>query len=909
MPETDLRQGLIPLTGARICVIIFVIATTFLMWLRLITERLNPPMTSKINHDYADTDESNSNLTYNRLIEHMIRAFFSSRNIDTVIYELLKSIVSDTDLDRIYIFEKVKDTELTRTHYFSKEEGFDYKRHVSVPFHKNGWHSAAQKESFYFADDTAIPPFSTELEGDVLSDGLKSYAQAPLLIGDTQIGMIQFGYCRRTHHWTKTEKRMITDLTVFLSELVSRKKMEEQLSHSNTVMTTILDALDSFVYVVEHPTHKLLFANATLRKHLRGEYSAEKTCWELIRPDMGAPCPFCKHDTLFDKNGNPSKTVQKEDLYDEFSGLWLDVSSTPINWIDGKKAVLMVCRDITARKKAEQTLLYKNKIHNFALGNAKGFTWEVDITTDIIQVSPTTEESIGYQSCELSGPVDRFMKIVRHSNPNSMRQALKDYTNGRADDYFAEHTMYTSDGSLKWFLTKGRFLDKNSEMVCGVSIDITERKLFEERLAERAYKDNLTGLYNMQYLTDNLLMPLQSFYHSLGAMILDIRSFKNINEAFGHEYGDRLLVTVVFKFRELVPENPILRVSGDRFLIVFDDITIEEIEGLTKRMLGLFSDPLVIEGKSVQVNFKIGIALSTENERDIVQLLKDAEIALYNAKRSDVSDYCLLNDVLRATFGNKVNMELELQKAVRQKDFLMYYQPKVSLKKNAVVGAEALVRWKHKKHGMIPPLDFISLAEETGQIIPIGEFVIAEVTKQIRRWRDEGYDFFVSFNISAKQFLSPTLTRTIKQWVEYYEIPPSSLAVEITENIMILDFAHVKKILDELRAYGVKVFLDDFGTGYSSMSYLGKMPIDNIKIDKSFLVNALANQKEQAILNAIILLAHDLELLVTAEGVETKEQLSMLEGFGCDLIQGYFFSKPLPPEKLENMIKEWSEHP
>lgn len=846
---------------------------------------------------------SPSTLTYSKLMELMIQAFYSSRDIDIVIQELLKAVVDGTHMDRAYIFEKLNqdDLLLTRTYRYNLvEPAADLNPYVTIPIAKIDWWEDSLQGIPRFVSDTAENP--TNNENDIRPDDVRSYVQFPIIVEGTLAGLVGIANCHKPHHWTEDEQRIYQDLSSFLSELISRKKMERQISHANTVMTMLLDSLEAFVYVVNYESHELLFANKQLRDFCGERYALGKMYRQVIPPDLSCACFPLHKATIRDA----SREGPASDLYVTSIKKWFDVSGTLIDWIDGQKAVLMMHNDITARKEIEQELMHTNAIHNFALVNAKSFSWEIDANAKTIWPSSAATQSLGYPLDEITGSLETYFKKLKCPDAQSIRKQLEDYKSGKSNVFSLEHQLTTANGQIKWVLAKGKFLDREKGTICGVSIDITEQKAYEQRLTERVYRDSLTGAYNLQYLIDNPLPFSISDGHTVGAMVLDVRSFKNINETFGHDYGDRILVGVVDRLSGLITDELILRISGDRFLIVCENTNKTKIENLAKLILKSFKTPILIDTQSIKLDFKIGIARSTSHHHDITDLLKDAEIALYDAKKSDLRDYQMLTDTLRTTFGNKVNMELELQKAIKQKDFIMYYQPKVDIRTNQITGTEALIRWNHADHGVISPLDFVSLAEETGQIIQIGDLVIEEVTRQLRVWLDKGWRFFISLNVSAKQFLSPDLTGTIKKWLEFYRVPPEYLGIEITETIMISDFSHVNEVLNELRDYGVKILLDDFGTGYSSMNYLSKVPIDNIKVDKAFLDNTGTDKKELSILKSIIVLSHALNLMVTVEGVETEDQVATLKQFGCDFIQGYFYSKPLPPNEFETFFLNWN---
>lgn len=547
--------------------------------------------------------------------------------------------------------------------------------------------------------------------------------------------------------------------------------------------------------------------------------------------------------------------------------------------------------------------------YNFTLTAANAFLWETDIELKTIKLSESFENFLGFTLSDVNGSFKKYLDLtVSLENVNFIYEKFDSYIKGKSDIIHFEITVYNLKGEEIWLQTKGSFYNGDKKKICGISIDISEHKTQEKTLVELAYKDSLTGLYNMQYLTDGQYKLSDINTERIGILVLDIRSFRNINEAFGHEFGDIVLICFTEKLKKLVEDNTIIRVSGDEFLIIFEkEANAEFILSKARNITASFDKPILIREQMIYLNLNIGIAVSKliENSNiDIISLFKDAEIALYYAKRNEIENICLLNDFMRNELDSKVSMEFDLKNATRQKEFVLYFQPKVDAKTKKVIGSEALIRWNHPQFGIVPPMSFIPLAEESGLIISIGEYVIAETARQLSIWRNKGFDIFVSINVSAKQFLSPDFVDCVYKWIMRYALPPGSLVIEITESVFISDFERICDILQQLRANGIRVSLDDFGTGYSSLSYLGKMPLDNLKIDRTFLVNALGNKNDLSILKAIIVLAHNMNLFVTAEGVENLEQLKLLEEYGCDVYQGYYFSKPLPADKFIEFLGE-----
>lgn len=862
-------------------------------------------------------------VTYNRTMSRLVHAFFHSRSIDAVIMELLKITTDYNGLDRAFLLEKTEDDTFKRTYVYDPLglESTKFNKVITTGELMRIGH--ANPHTPRFVSDARIE--ITEEERNLRAKGLISFAELPIVDNGRLIGFVGFDNCRETREWTKDERRVLIDLSMILNEFIIRKNLEMKLTRSNAAMLTILDSVDDIVYAVELGTKKLLFANKKIHEYNGPINYQGKTCWEIFRPDLGGPCDFCMHDSLVDKNGRHENDSVRHEIYNSLAERWYDITDTLMDWDDGKKAVVMVCRDITDVKtkdlsmenmlvdlqseKEKQKLLLESLQSQevktmLALEAANSFSWEYIPNLDKVTMNKTAEPLLGYPISD-SGKIitlSEYFSRMALDYASETEKKLVDYVNGVTDFYKAEYPLVMANGEIKWYLDRGKYSDSKREVICGVCTDITDSKLYEQRLSERAYVDSLTGMLNKQYLSDGLIKPASDSFENFGGILLDIKSFKNFNEAFGYNRGDRIIESISSRLKELFTGKIILRISGNRFLAVFENTSTEALEDYAQKVLSEFERAVLTDGQIVSIKFRMGIAISPND--DLKGLLKNAEIALYSAKESLTEDYCVLNDKIRHAFKKKANMEFELTKAIERQEFVMYYQPEVLTATSRVAGAEALIRWRHPELGIVQPFDFIPLAEETGQIILIGEFVIDESAKQLGQWLDDGFDMFLSLNLSTKQFLSPQLSSNIQTALKKYKIPRDRLVVEITESIMISDFDHVRRVLEELDSLGVGIALDDFGMGYSSMNYLGKIPLDYLKIDKSIIDNATTVSKDRAILESIVTMSHKLGFKVTAEGVETAEQLKMLKGLDCDIIQGFYFSDPLSVEDFEKYHKK-----
>jgi len=426
----------------------------------------------------------------------------------------------------------------------------------------------------------------------------------------------------------------------------------------------------------------------------------------------------------------------------------------------------------------------------------------------------------------------------------------------------------------------------------------TEEELYKA-IEEKSYQINhdlLTNLPNRNYLIDYFNDHIKQHGLNTSILFLDLDRFKIINDTKGHHFGDLLLKEIANRLTKFIDtDSKIIKFGGNEFVILTNNLSEEKTIEFTEYILNLFSFPFSINETEVFVSTSIGISFYPKNGKELDTLIKKADIAMHYAKQEG-NTYQLYNKSLDDAFNWKMELEKDLRKALIQGELLVYYQPQVDLSTNKIKGAEALLRWNHPDKGMISPAKFIPLAEETGLIIPIGEWVIRHTTKQLKNWIEEGVDVDLSINVSMKQFFHENFIKVIKENIEENNLPPSKLTVEITESIALYKENLVIEKLKELKKLGVKIALDDFGTGYSSLSYLKIFPIDILKIDKSFIDDIDIDKKSLSITEKIINLAHDFCFKVVGEGVETEEQLNKIKLIQCDIVQGYVFYKPLTAE-------------
>jgi diguanylate cyclase (GGDEF)-like protein len=436
----------------------------------------------------------------------------------------------------------------------------------------------------------------------------------------------------------------------------------------------------------------------------------------------------------------------------------------------------------------------------------------------------------------------------------------------------------------------------------GVTGDITEFKLAQDRVRHLAYYDQLTGLPNGTMMRDRVNQLIASAQHDrreFSLLFIDLDNFKNVNDSLGHHVGDLLLQTIAGRLRTAVREmDTVARMGGDEFVVVLPEVGVEGAQQVARKIIGQVTTSFSVGMQKISMTTSVGIVNFPKDAGDIESILKHAELALYQAKAKGKNDYAFFTADMNVLAFERMRIENDLRQALLNEELVLYYQPQISLKTRKLVGMEALVRWPHPSLQMIPPDQFIPVAEESDLIIELGEWVMHEACRQMRQWQRSGLEIVpVAVNVAAKQMKHADFADSVASVLRKTRLDPKWLELELTERAVMADVDTTISVMKKVGDMGVKFSVDDFGTGYSSLAYLKHLPLDKLKIDKSFVNDLAIDENDREIANTIIQLAHGLKLSVVAEGVETQQQMSILLGQGCDSAQGYLFSRPLQPDE------------
>jgi len=543
--------------------------------------------------------------------------------------------------------------------------------------------------------------------------------------------------------------------------------------------------------------------------------------------------------------------------------------------------------------------------YRLAAEGAEVGIWDIDFVNGEVYVSKKGKEVFGLdESLPSSITYTTIKEKILDSDFPDVKEKYFAHIKNITEAFEVKCRIQVCKDKYSWIYIRGRGLRNKEGQVtrmAGSVSNINKEKINEARIRKLAYYDSLTDLPNRAYFNQLMDEYIQNkVYDKFAVFLIDIDNFKAINDSLGHSYGDEIIIRVASHLKKhLNKDSELIRFGGDEFLIIVHDIkTNGELKAFAEIIVDEFNKPFINDGLMFPITLSMGVATYPFDGEQADELLKHADMALYDVKMNGKNGYKMFSFELDESFNKRITLERDLRKAINNMEFELYYQPKLDVEKGKVIGYEALLRWHHPDKGIVSPLEFIPLAEETGLIIPIGEWVICESIKQLKEWDRQGHsDLSIAINLSARQFRDVHLLDLFKRIYDEMDVDMSRLELEITESTALEDIKFAVNILKHLKSLGIKLSLDDFGTGYSSLNYLTQLPIDYLKIDKSFLNHTIKHRSGEEIIKSVINLAHACNIKVIAEGVETKEQMDFLINEACDMIQGYYISQPVPIEE------------
>ncbi len=574
----------------------------------------------------------------------------------------------------------------------------------------------------------------------------------------------------------------------------------------------------------------------------------------------------------------------------------------------------LVRKALEKQIKIETALKANEERWKFALEGSGEGVWDWDLTTDAVFRSARWHEIYGYSYADIEATATGGRKFV---HPEDQAQQMEDtaaYLEGRTPVYVSEFRLLCKDGSWKWTLSRGMVVksapDGKPLRMIGTHTDISERKNVEAQIFQLAHYDPITLLPNRVLFLDRFEQDIKKATrtgYQLTLIYLDLDRFKEVNDTLGHDMGDLLLKEAAQRLRGCVrSSDTVARLGGDEFTIILSNVEDESsIERVAQNILNKLAEPFQLGTEVVYITTSIGLTLFPGDGKNVEILLKNADQAMYAAKNAGRNRYYYFTSSMQEAAINRMRIANDLRVALTEDQFRVYYQPIIELATGDIRKAEALIRWQHPNNGLVSPAEFIPVAEDTGLIVDVGDYVFGEVANQVAKWRVDYPDFQIGLNKSPLQFRNDK--RHHAHWLAQLRalgLPGESIVVEITEGVLLDAQGPIIEQLQRLRKAGVQIAIDDFGTGYSSLAYLKKFEIDYVKIDQSFTKSIAAGSDDLALCEAIIEMSHKLGVKVIAEGVETKQQYDLLLASGCDYGQGYLFSRPVPAREFEELLAQ-----
>lgn len=594
---------------------------------------------------------------------------------------------------------------------------------------------------------------------------------------------------------------------------------------------------------------------------------------------------------------------------------WFELSISKFSMSEDTARFFVLSRDITERKQNEEVLCANEARLREAQKIAKLGSWELEFPGLKLFWSDEIYRIFEISPNQFEPSFDHLLNLIHPEDRNRIdtlfAESLKHKT-----AYDVVHRVLMSDGRIKYVHELGKTVyDENGNPLRSVGTvqDITDRKVIEQEMYHMAHHDALTGLPNrilVKAKAEQVISHAKKAGSKVAFFFIDLDGFKTINDTFGHSAGDATLKTISSRLKQCVRESDILsRQGGDEFLLILSDIQeYKLIVSTAEKFLAAMEKSFEVHAHTLSLSGSIGISLYPDHGDTFEFLLKSADAAMYKAKESGKNSYHFYTQQMTHDIIGQFKIQNDLKDALKNNEFILYYQPQIDLTTNRIIGVEALIRWRHPQMGMIPPMSFISLAESNGLIVPIGQWVIEEACRQLAIWQQNGINVCIAVNISAMQFKRGNLEEVVKNAILDSKINPKQLELELTESIIMHDTENTLQCVRNLKELGIQLSLDDFGTGYSSLAYLKRFAVDKLKIDQSFVRDILEDREDAVIVKTIIQMAKNLNLKTIAEGVENAQVLSVIDAYGCDEVQGYHFAKPMESLAFESFYSNF-KHP
>lgn len=772
-----------------------------------------------------------------------------------------------------------------------------------------------------------VVPYATEDDAWVSQMGqpwIKSYLAIPIQVLDRITGFLNvdsatpgfFGQTEIERMEAFGQHAAVALRNAWMYAQARREIIErvKALKTERNFVSAVLDTAATMV-IISNTEGRIIRFNRTCEKTTGYSFDEVKGkhIWDLfLPPDQVEPVR-----TIFNNLTKGQHPLEYESTWTTKAGdrCMIAWSSTVLDNQGAVEYIISTGHDITERKQIEEALRQGGERYALAVLAANHGLWDWNLKTNEIYFSTHWKAILGYEEQEIQSSVEEWFSRVHPEDLPRLKVDLAVHLEGTTPSFKSEYRMLHWNGEYHWVLTQGLAVrDETGQpyRLTGSQADITQRKLNEDELKYASSHDALTGLPNrasfMKRLERAIEQVKQNKDHLFAVLFIDLDRFKVINDSLGHLVGDQLLITVARRLKASLRSNDMVaRLGGDEFTILLEHIrNADDATLVAERVAHELASPIKSEGHELFVTASIGIALSSNGYEHADDILRDADTTMYRAKAQGRARHEIFNTEMHTQVVAIRELESELRHAIERQELELYYQPIVSLATGEIVSVEALLRWNHPRLGLVGPGEFVPLAEETGLISSIGEWVLRTACSQVKQWHAEGHpSLHMGVNVSIRQFYAhnsqinlPDLVASI---LAEMELPAYLLDLEITESLPLAHNEVNSVVLRDLKRLGVNIVLDDFGIG-SSLIVLKQFPISALKVDQSFVKEIIANYSDAAIITSIINLAHNLGLKVIAEGIETEAQLAWLRARGCDEIQGYLFSRPLAAPELTNLL-------
>jgi diguanylate cyclase (GGDEF)-like protein/hemerythrin-like metal-binding protein/PAS domain S-box-containing protein len=863
----------------------------------------------------------NKKVSYQEKYKHLLLELSASfiniplNKIDTAIQNSLESMATFVGADRAYIFEYNLEAKTTSNTYewcaknISSE--IDNLQNISTSILLE-WQELHNKGEYILVDDVKDLT-NKELRNFLISQKIQSLVTIPLMEKNICKGFVGFETVNLKHKFAKTEIELLEYFTQLLANINNRRQIELELLHEKSFLKTLIQTIPDLVWLKD--SDGLYLACNTRFEEFFGAKEEDilgKNDYDFVNKDLADI--FRINDNKVMKNSKAYINEEEVSFAIDGHKEILQTTKVPMYNNNGELiGVLGVARDITERIKISNALKNEQKMLEAILDNAPIGIWMSTSDGKIKFVNKTFCELTGIDEYKFIS-ANHYSELFPADISNNCQKTDNECISLNSGVSSSVEVLPFADGENHTLeVTKVKLDDVDNETsVIGLAVDITQRQQQEQHLEYIAHYDALTGLPNRLLLSDRIHQALaQTNRHkqSLTVAYLDLDGFKAINDTYGHDKGDKLLTLLAERMRHTLRDgDTIARLGGDEFVIVLLDLkNHEDCVPMLKRLLNACSQEVIIDTIEMHVSASLGVAFfDAGDETDADQLLRQADQAMYQAKLSGKNRYYIFDaqkDKKIRTYHESLD---EIQKALQNEEFVLYYQPKVNMQSGEIVGAEALIRWNHPTHGLLSPEVFLPVMQGHSLSVKVGDWVFNSVMQQIQEFKEKGVNLPISINVDAMQLQESDFVQRLKNLLKKYpKVKPTDFTLEVLETSALEDIVHISHIIESCQEIGILFSLDDFGTGYSSLTYLKRLPAKELKIDRSFVSGMLDDPDDLAILDGILGLSSAFRREVIAEGVTSIEHGEMLLQLGCKIAQGYVIARPMPHEDILTWIKKY----